>query len=136
MTGTFDIFLSTTNASITTFDTSPFAFPDASFVNVFHGTLPTLANGRFDFNVSSFLYNPSLGNLVLTVKTFDGAAVGVDSNKWLALDSDKNVGLTNSRFSSFSSNWDQGLVTGFNDPAPTPLPAALPLFASGGAVLG
>ena len=30
----------------------------------------------------------------------------------------QNVGITNSRFSAFPSDWNQGLVTGFNDAAP------------------
>ena len=138
MTGHFDLFLSTTAEPIPTFDTSPFKFPDASFVNVFHGTLPSISDGRMDFtlSLSSFLYNPANDNLVLTVKTFDGAAVGSDASKWLFLDSDKNAGTTNARFSSFSIDFNQGLVTGFNDPAPTPLPAALPLFASGAGLIG
>jgi hypothetical protein len=138
MTGTFDIYLSTTTAQIPTFDTSAVTFPDSSFVNVFHGNLPALSNSRLDFNqlLSSFLYDPSQGNLLLTVRSFDAAAVGTDSSKWLFLDADGNVGLTNGRFSAFPFDWNQGLVTGFNDPAPTPLPAALPLFAGGAGVLG
>lgn len=134
MTGTFDLYLSTTSAPIATFDTStgvqfPFV-PDNSFTQVFHGSLPAVSNGRFDFNLSlsSFLYDPSLGNLLLTVKSFDGAA-GTDSSKWLFLDTDINNGLTNGRFIAFPTDWNRGLVTGFNDPAPTPLPAALPMFA-------
>jgi hypothetical protein len=55
------------------FDAGLFSFPDSSFVNVFHGSLPAVSNGRFDFNLSlsSFLYDPSQGNLLLTVKSFD-----------------------------------------------------------------
>jgi len=138
MTGTFDLFLSVTSAAIPTFDTGAFTFPDASFTNVFHGSLPALSNGRLDFNLlpSSFLYDPSQGNLVLTVKSFDAATVGTDSSKWLFLDADRNVGITNARFSAFSIDFNQGLVTGFNDPPPAPLPAALPLFAGGAGVLG
>jgi hypothetical protein len=137
MTGTFDLYLSTSGAQIATFDTGAFTFPDNSFVNVFHGNLPTVSNGRMDFNLSlsSFLYDPSQGNLVLTVKSFDAAAVGTDSSKWPFLDVDTNVGITNSRFSAFPVDWNQGLVTGFNDPFPVPLPAALPLYASGVGVL-
>jgi hypothetical protein len=140
MTGTFDLFLSVTNSAIATFDTSAFAFPDSSFINVFHGTLPELASGRLDFLLSSsFLYNPSQGNLMLTVKSFDEAAVGTDSSKWLYLDADKNVGVTNARFSAFPFNWNQGLVTGFNDAAAVPGPmvgAGLPgLAMAAGALL-
>jgi hypothetical protein len=126
MTGTFHLYLSLTNAPIGNFDTSPFSFPDSSFVNVFHGSLPAVSNGRLDFNLSlsSFLYDPSQGNLLLTVRSFDAAAVGTDSSKWLFLDADMNVGVTNGRFSAFSFDWNQGLVTGFNDAAPVPGPIA------------
>jgi hypothetical protein len=126
MTGTFDLYLSVTNAPIGNFDTSPFSFPDSSFVNVFHGSLPAVSNGRLDFNLSlsSFLYDPSQGNLLFTVKSFDAAAVGTDSSKWLFLDADKYVGVTNGRFSAFPTDWNQGLVTGFNDAAPVPGPIA------------
>ena len=139
MTGAFDLYLSVTSAPIATFDTSAFTFHDSSFTNVFHGILPAVSNGRMDFDLSlsSFLYNPSLGNLMLTVRTFDGAAVGTDSSKWLFLDVDRNVGVTNSRFSAFPFDWNQGLVTGFNDAVAVPGPiagAGLPglILASGG----
>ena len=140
MTGTFDLYLSVTNSAIATFDTSAFAFPDSSFINVFHGTLPQLASSRLDFALSSsFLYDPSQGNLMLTVKSFDEAAVGTDSSKWLYLDTDKNVGVTNSRFSAFPFDWNQGLVTGFNDAVAVPGPmvgAGLPgLVTAAGALL-
>jgi hypothetical protein len=63
------------SAPIATFDTSAFAFPDSSFTHVFNGILPAVSSGRLDFSsLSSFLYDPSLGNLVLTVKSFDAAA--------------------------------------------------------------
>jgi hypothetical protein len=142
MTGHFDLYLSTTTAAIGNFDTGVFTFPDSSFTNVFNGTLPAISNGRLNFtlNLSSFLYDPSsMGNLVLTVKTFDGAAVGADSLKWLALDVDKNNGTTNSRFSAFPIDWNQGLVTGFNDAVAVPAPivgAGLPgLIAAAGGLL-
>ena len=124
MTGTFDLYLSLTNAPIGNFDTSPFSFPDSSFVNVFHGSLPVLSDGRLDFSLSlsTFLYSPSQGNLMLTVKSFDAAAVGTDSSKWLFLDTDQNANLTNARFSAFPTDWNQGLVTGFNDAVPVPGP--------------
>ena len=140
MTGTFDLYLSVTNASIATFDTSAFTFPDSSFTHVFTGALPAISSGRLDFSgLSSFLYDPSLGNLVVTVKSFDAAAVGTDSSKWLYLDADRNVGATNSRFSAFPLDWNQGLVTGFNDAVAVPGPivgAGLPglVFAFGGLI--
>ena len=140
MTGTFDLYFSLTSAPIATFDTSDFTFPDSSFAHVFSGSLPAVSSGRLDFSsLSSFLYDPSLGNLVLTVRSFDAAAVGTDSSKWLYLDADGNVGVTNSRFSAFPSDRNQGLVTGFNDAAAVPGPivgAGLPglVLAFGGLI--
>ncbi len=132
-TGSFNLFLSTTSAAIPTFDTSAFAFPDASFTEVFVGSLPSLSGGKLALNLSSaFHYDPSAGNLVLTVRNFD-----LPSGYTLYLDTDQNVGVTNSRFSAYSYDWNQGLVTGFNESAASvPLPAGLPLMLSGLGALG
>ena len=107
---TFTIYLSTTAAAISTFDTSAFAFPDATFVQVFSGKLSALANGRLDIALSTaFAYDPSKGNLMLTVRDFDFGSGGN-----LFLDADQNVGVTNIRISAFPYDFNQGLVTGFN----------------------
>jgi hypothetical protein len=134
--GTFEVYLSYVPKSVDigTFDTSPFAFPDASFTSVFNGSAPAVENGRLDFNLStSFAYDPTQGSLMLTVREF-----GLGNGNTLFLDVDKNLGVMNSRFSAFPIDWNQGLVTGFNDVAvsQTPLPAALPLFATGLGALG
>ena len=134
--GTFEVYLSyiPKSVDIGTFDTSFLAFPDGSFTSVYNGDAPAIANGRLDFNLStSFAYDPTKGNLMLTVREF-----GLGNGNTLYLDTDKNLGATNSRFSAFPTDWNQGLVTGFNDVgvSQTPLPAALPLFASGLAALG
>lgn len=134
--GTFEVYLSYVPKSvdIATFDTNFFAFPDASFTSVFNGDAPAIENSRLDFNLSaSFAYDPTKGNLMLTVREF-----GLGNGNSLFLDIDKNLGATNSRFSAFPTDWNQGLVTGFNDVAvsQTPLPAALPLFATGLGALG
>lgn len=112
--GTFEIYLSyvPTSTNIATFDTSPFAYPlDASFHSVFSGSAPVVANGRLDFDLStSFAYDPTQGHLMLTVKEFS-----LGNGNTLYLDVDQNTGTTNSRFSAYGYNWNQGLVTGFND---------------------
>lgn len=121
--GTFDIFLSyiPKSVDIGTFDTSFFAFPDATFTSVFSGSAPAISNSRLDFNLlNSFVYDPAKGNLMLTVREF-----GLGNGNTLFLDVDMNNGTTNSRFSAFPYDWNQGLVTGFNDSgvAATPIPS-------------
>jgi hypothetical protein len=137
--GTFQIYLSTTNAAIGTFDTNnSVPWLDGSFTQVFNGTIPSLANGRLDLVLSTaFNYNPASGNLLLTVREFS-----LSNGSTLFLDVDRNVGVTNSRFSAYPYDWNQGLVTGFNDvaaPAPgeTPVPAVgagLPLVIGAAAM--
>ena len=47
---------------------------------------------------------------MLTVREF-----GLGNGNTLYLDVDRNVGTTNSRFYAFPTDWNLGLVTGFND---------------------
>jgi hypothetical protein len=108
---------------------SPWPLPSAE--GFFVACLPRLiflvlldGGSSFNLSLSSFLYDPSKGNLLFAVKSFDAAAVGTDSSKWLFLDADMNVGVTNGRCSAFPIDWNQGLVTGFNDAAPVPGPIA------------
>lgn len=124
---TFTFYLSTTSAAVPTFDTGAFTYPDASFTQVFSGKA-SLVNGRLDFNLSTaFNYNPAQGNLVLTIKDFD---IGSGGN--LFLDADKNVGTTNMRISAFPYDFNQGLVTGFNDKvAAVPEPASWAMMIGG-----
>lgn len=126
-TGTFQLYLSTTTAGIPGFDTNTSQpWFDASFTKVFDGTLPALADGRMDFTLATaFGYDPQAGNLLLTVRSFDFGAGS------LFLDVDQNTGVTNSRFSAYPYNWDQGLVTGFNDVTAVPEPASLALLGVG-----
>jgi hypothetical protein len=128
---TFTFYLSTSNASIATFDTTNVTCPDATFTQVFSGKA-TLVNGRLDFALTSaFNYDPSQGNLVLTVKDFDFGSGGN-----LFLDVDKNVGLTNMRDSAFTYDYNQGLVTGFNDFPAVPEPATWGLMIGGFGLVG
>ncbi len=126
-TGSFQLYLSTTTADVATFDTN-ISLPwfDAAFTQVFDGALPALADGRLDFDLSTvFHYDPSAGNLLLTVRSFD---VGSGS---LYLDSDPNTGVTNRRFSAYPYDSNEGLVTGFNDTLAVPEPATMALFGTG-----
>jgi hypothetical protein len=128
---TFTFYLSTSNEAISTFDTHNVTFPDATFTQVFSGKA-TYVNGRLDFALSSaFNYDPSKGALVLTVKDFDFGSGGN-----LYLDADKNTGLTNMRDSAFTYDYNQGLVTGFNDFAAVPEPATWGLMIAGFGLVG
>lgn len=128
---TFTFYLSTSNEAIATFDTHNVTFPDASFTEVFSGAAK-LVNGRLDFVLTSaFNYDPSKGNLVLTVKDF---SYGSGGN--LFLDADQNVGLTNMRDSLYPYDYNQGLVTGFNDFAAVPEPATWAMLIGGFGLVG
>jgi hypothetical protein len=132
LTDTFTLYLSTTNAAVSTFDTNAMSYPDGTFTQVFSGKLSALAGGRLDINLSSaFNYNPALGNLVLTVKDFD---LGSGGN--LFLDADKNVGVTNERIYAYGYDFNQGLVTGFNDRAAVPEPATWAMMIVGFGLAG
>lgn len=130
MTGNFDIYLSTTTFQVGALPTDvPAGFPN-SLTKVFSGSLPSISAGRLDFDLlSQFLYDPAQGNLLMTIVSFSA----VQQANPLFLDADVNAGsIFSRRFSAGGGNSNIGLVTGFNDPlAPVPLPAALPLFASG-----
>jgi hypothetical protein len=133
LSDTFTIFLSVTNAAIPTFDTSAFAFPDGSFTQVFTGKLSALADGRLDIDLSTiFNYDPAQGNLMLTVRDFDFGSGGN-----LFLDAYRNTGVTNERISAFPFDFNQGLVTGFNEGlAAAPEPATWAMFIGGMSLAG
>lgn len=125
MNGSFQLYLSYSNANIAGFDTtdgvnSPWF--DSSFVKVFDGAIPALANGQLNFKLSNdFSYDPSKGNLMLTVRNFELLGGG---NLFLDVDQN-NTTVTNSRIYAFKTDWNQGLVTGFNAPVPEPTTWAL-----------
>ncbi len=128
---TFTFYLSTSKEAIATFDTGNVTFPDGSFTQVFSGTAK-FVDGRLDFDLTTaFDYDPSKGNLVLTVKDFDYGSGGD-----LYLDADKNTGLTNTRDSAYPYDYNQGLVTGFNDFAAVPEPATWGLMIGGFGLVG
>ena len=127
---TFTLYLSTTKASVATFDTTNMTYPDGTFTQVFSGKLSSLVNGRLDINLSSaFNYDPTAGNLVLTVKDFDFGSGGN-----LFLDADKNVGVTNMHI-NYNYDFNQGLVTGFNDAA-VPEPGTWAMMILGFGLVG
>lgn len=135
--GSFGLFLSTTSLGVAGFSsTDGIEYPwiDGSFTQVFEGEAPAIADGKLQFDLTTaFDYDPSLGNLVLTVREFS-----LSSGNGLQLDVDQNPGVTNSRFSLFKPNWNQGLVTGFNDTAAAavPEPASWALMIAGFGLVG
>lgn len=126
--GDFAIYLSTTTANIASFDTDINPWFDPSYTLVYSGALPEAADGRLDLMLSStFNYNPLDGHLLLTIREFTLAGSGS-----IYLDADVGNSLTNSRFSAYPYDWNQGLVTGFNDAvAPAPEPATIALMLAG-----
>jgi hypothetical protein len=138
MTGNFDIYLSTTTFPVGGLPTDvPAGFPN-SLSKVFSGSLPSIFDGRLDFSLlSPFLYDPSQGNLLMTVVSFNAT----QQPNPLFLDADVNAGsIFSRRFSAGGGNSNIGLVTGFNDSVrgvPGPVAGAgLPglLLACGGLV--
>jgi len=134
--GPFALFLSTTDLDVASFDTTngvDYPWFDASFTEVFNGEAPAVADGRLVFDLTAgFDYDPAQGNLVLTVREFS-----LSQDSGLFLDVDENDGLTNSRFYSYPYDWNQGLVTGFNDTAAAvPEPASWALMIGGFALAG
>ena len=117
--GSFDIFLSVSNASIPNFDTSngtTTPYYDPSFTQVFHGTLSSISNGQLNINFSSaFNYDPTKGNLLLTIRNND-----YSSGNNLFLDADVGNPNINFRMSSYPYDFNTGLVTGFTAAVPEP----------------
>lgn len=112
--GTFDLYLSTSRADIATFDTSTtIPFADPSYTLVYSGSVPALAAGKLVFTLTTpFAYNSADGNLLLTVFNRN-----LNAGATLYLNADRNVGVTNMRTSSYPYDYNQGLVTGFNEAA-------------------
>ena len=138
--GAFRIFLSTTSTAVGGVLGIPDGFP-GSVTEVYNATLPVLANGRLDFaNLPAFHYDPSQGNLLLTILAFDSSIL----TNPLSLDFMSNAGaLFDWSVADGPSQPNRGLVTGFNDfatPAPdeTPIPAVgagIPLILGAGGLV-
>ena len=127
-TGTYDIYLSTTSKSVGGLDTSSVAANQGSDnALVFSGSLPSsVAFGdSFTLNLlSSFTYDPSLGNLLMTV-----TGSGIDSTDSLFLDSNSDIILSRAYLVPGGGQDASGLVTGFviESTVAAPEPASLAL---------
>lgn len=133
--GTFVIYLTTiaANTNIAGFDTNTTqAWLDSSFNEVFNGELPTLVDNKLVLNLTqSFNYDPAAGDLLLTVREFSL------SNGSAFFDVTTGGTVTNSRFSAYPYNWNQGLVTGFNEATgAVPEPATWAMMIAGFGLVG
>jgi PEP-CTERM motif len=94
----------------------------------FSGSLPSLSSGMLDFSGTPFLYNPTLGNLLLTV-TVSGATEGS-----LFLDEAASQSVTGRAWFGETGGGNDlgGLVTEFSTATATttPEPSSLLLFGS------
>jgi hypothetical protein len=141
--GTFTFSLSYTTVPVNGLSTNFASNIGTGSTTVFTGSLPAIVSEELVIPLStSFVYNPSLGNLLLTV-TASGLSGGSG-----ALDSDNGDSDNGGRNGSglFSRAYqvadgtgadDGGLVTGFEGgQLATPLPATFPLFATGLGAMG
>ena len=130
---TFSIFFSTTSASVSGLSTnlpSNIGTPEALFdiLNLTGGTSgPTLT-----VNGSGYLYDPTMGNLLMDIVVSSGATNG---NSFFAPQSDV-TGAVTSRAYILNNNATasaEGLVTqfGYTAVTPTPEPTTLVLMATG-----
>ncbi len=129
--GSYDIYLSTTP-----FDALSRVFSEnagADEVLVYSGSLPSSSTGafggQFDFILSTiFNYDPSEGNLLLRVISYDAAVTGSS----VFLDAGFTPGLSRA-YGSLSTETGYGLVTGFNevDAISVPEPGTLALLGLG-----
>lgn len=111
-TGTYELSLSTTSRAVNTID--GFLFDSnvgADDTTFFHGVLTGASPATLSFSVPSFVYDPSLGNLLLDVKV---TSVGPIPSPKAAYDEMTSSGGLFSRAHDFGVGFDdRGLVTVF-----------------------
>ncbi len=135
-TGDYQLFLSTTSASVNGLSTDLFSNTGSNDSLVYSGDVPNATklgqSDQFTFSLSkSFFYDPTLGNLLLTV------TVGNQGPATFGLQADDSGSLTSRAYSTESGNTgadSAGLVTGFGV-APTAAPEVDPASAASGLAL-
>ena len=140
LSGTYDIYLSTTAAAVDGLSTDPAANRGSDFtlVDVFNGGVNSDPSFTIEF-AQPFSYDPGNGNLLLEVDAFGqpnntpNPVISLDSN---FLESDLTGQVTSRAWGPFSNGpllTDSiGLVTTFDtSPVPTPEPGALAMIALG-----
>jgi hypothetical protein len=128
--GTFDIYLSTTSAPVNGLSTTLANNTGSNETLVYSGPLPTdtqqSLGGQFNFLLANdFSYNPTAGNLLLTVTSSNAT----NANPVFLDGVQAGNGVISRAYGPTATADYNGLVTGF-DTAPVPLPAALPLLLS------
>jgi hypothetical protein len=140
ITGTYILDLSTTSASVGTMSTTYSANLGANNTQVFDGSVA----GALSFSTTPFLYDPSQGNLLLTVDVIAGngnynyLAAGCSTATNRVYNYGGNGVVTVGFVGGCSSPSDYGLETQFTtSPAPstTPEPSSLFLVGTGAAGL-
>lgn len=142
--GTYTIQLSTTSRNVGGLSSDKASNLGADNTTVFTGTLPAapVAGEQWDINLdTAFNYDPSQGNLLLTVTANNPATQTNDLNLVA-----NGSGIIMSRAYGVSGSSNTGLVTGFNEavglpPGPGPNSSAtavptMPLYGLGLTILG
>ena len=127
--GNYSLYLSTTSSSSLSSTLTDNVGLDDTLV--YSGLLPSNPSGalgaQFDFLLSTvFNFDPSAGNLLLRVVSFDAASTGN-----IFLDAGVTTGLSRAYGSGATTEAGYGLVTGFNEAASVPEPGTLALFGIG-----
>lgn len=128
--GTYGLSFSYTSKAVGALDTvNPANNITSGSQAFFSGSLPGISGGELTFAGSSFLYNPTLGNLLLTVSVSSGADGGLFLDMY---DSSLQIGPPQTSRAYFGE-WDGGndfiaLVTEFDN---VPEPNTMLLLAIG-----
>jgi hypothetical protein len=138
--GVFDISLSTTTAAVNGLSTTSF-YDNLGANNklVYSAVLPAMTGNELIIHLSSnFLYNPNFGNLLMTVSSINFSTAPTDG--FFQKDQDPSGPMSRPILNGLGDieAQDLGRITGigFVPPGQVPLPAALPLFATGLGALG
>jgi PEP-CTERM motif len=134
LTGTYDIYLSTTSAAVNGLSSTAASNRglDYTLVDIFTGGVDS--NPSFTINTSTFNYDPTTGNLLLEVIAFDQPNVPNGSgNGYIAAD---GTGTSTSRAWGLGATSTLrpdsiGLVTTFNTSVATPEPGSMGLLGFG-----
>lgn len=135
--GIYTMTLSYSNAAVNALSTNMASNISGGTQTIFSGNLGGIdSNPSFTIPITPFIYNPTLGNLLLSINVINQANVpNGTGNGYLAAD---YTGDTTARTWCFGDGCNSGpgsdvgaLVTTFNTTSAVPVPAAAWLFGSG-----